>query len=318
VEFIVQNKDDNKIYDFSNIVSKPEYTTELNNGAGKLSFEYLKQGVMLAPGSIVRFKDDTSNIFYGYIFPSKNSDADMLSATAYDQLRYFKYKDSIMVNNYSVSKLTTNICNKQKLKYGSIEETGYNLGDVLYKGKTYLDMVYSAISDTLVATKKKYILYDDYGSISLKEANNLRLPLIIGDESLAYGYDYERSIDGETYNKIKIAKKSVDSSDNLFLDQTVVAEDLNNQAKWGILQYYEEVDANTTEAVRKQRATDLLKLYNAEEKKLSIKCLGDSRVKAGTSIRVILSNLMIDQYFIVKRAVHYYYSIHTMDLELIL
>lgn len=318
MEFIVQNKDDGKIHDFSEIVTKPIHTTELNNGAGKLTFEYLKQGVMLAPGSIARFKTDDSKVFYGYVFPSKNSDGDTLSATAYDQLRYLKFKDSIMINNYSVSKLTQNICVKQKLKYGAIEESGYNLGNALYKGKTYLDMIYDAIGNTLVATQKKYILYDDYGSICLREANNLRLPLILGDESLAYGYEYERSIDGETYNKIKIAKKSVDSEGNAFLDQSVVAEDPNNQSKWGILQYYEEVDAEMSEAKRKQRAEDLLKLYNREERSLSIKCLGDVRVKAGTSIRVVLSNLMIDQYFIVKKAVHTFLPVHTMELELIL
>lgn len=318
MEFTVLNKDDGKIYDFSEIVSKIEYTTELNNGASKLTFEHLKQGIMLSPGSIVRFITDDSKVFYGYVFRTTNTDEDALSVTAYDQLRYFKYKDSIMVNNYNLSELIKNICIKQKLEYGVIEDTGYSLGDVLYKGKTYLDMAYDSIANTLVATQKKYILYDDFGSICLREANNLRLPLIIGDKSMAYSYEYERSIDGETYNRVKIAKKSVDDSNNAYLDQSVVAEDINNQSKWGILQYYEEVDTDMTEAKRKQRAADLLKLYNAEERKLSLNCLGDSRVRAGTSIRVTLSNLMIDQYFIVKKAVHTYLPVHTMELELIL
>ena len=174
MEFIVLNKDDGKIYDFSEIVSKPVHTTELNNGAGKFTFEYLKQGVMLSPGSIVRFKIDNNNVFYGYVFPSKNTDKDMLNATAYDQMRYLKCKDSIMINNYSISKLVQNICVKQKLKYSLIEKTGYNLGNVLYKSKTYLDMIYDASANSCSYTKKYFFLM--IWKRMLKRANNLRLP----------------------------------------------------------------------------------------------------------------------------------------------
>lgn len=318
MEFMVVNSDDKKEYDFSRIVSKPEYTTELNNGAGKLTFSYLKNGVMLAPGSMITFRYDDTNIFKGYVFVSENTEDDMLSVTAYDQLRYLKYKDSIMGDSYSLTKLIKEICIRQNLQYGEIEDTRYNQGKVLYKDKTYLDMIYDFIDDILVAMKKKYVLYDDFGRISLKEANNLRLPFIIGDRSLAYGYTFQRSIDNETYNKIKIGKKSVDNDSVTYLDNTFGTEDTKTQAKWGKLQYYEIVDDNMSPQKIDQRAMNLLKLYNVEERKLELKCLGCTNVRAGTSVRVILSNLMIDKYFIVRKASHNFDGVYTMDLELIL
>lgn len=317
MEFLIQDKADNKIYDVSEIVSDVSYTTELNS-VGKLTFSYLKQGRMFIPGSIVRFKYNETKVFYGYIFKAGNTESEMLTVTAYDQLRYLKYKDGLMIENFTVGKLVKFICDKQKLKWGMVEDSKFKLVDKLFRGKTYLDMIQECIDETLIGTKKKYILYDDFGNISLKEAKNLKLPIMIGDESFAYGYSYTRSIDGETYNRIKIAQKQQDKNGDTFLNQTYVVDDPATQAKWGVLQYYEEVDENMDKTRIMQRANDLLRLYNNEERKLSLPCLGDARVRAGTSIRVLLSNLGIDKYFIVKNVSHSFGKVHTMDLELII
>lgn len=317
MEFLVQDKADYKMYDLSTIVSDISYTTELNS-VGKLTFSYLKQERMFIPGSIVRFKYNGSNIFYGFIFETENSQDEMISVIAYDQLRYFKYKDSMMLKGFTAGKLLKSICDKQRLKWGMVDDTKFKLVDKLFRGKTYLDMMQECIDETLIGTKSKYILYDDFGNVSLREAKSLRLPIIIGDNSFAYGYSYTRSIDGETYNRIKLAQKQQDKNGDTFINQTYVIDDATTQAKWGILQYYEEVDDNMDKTSIMQRGKDLLRLYNNEEKKLSLPCLGDARVRAGSGIKVVLSNLGINQYFIVKSVTHSFGNVHTMDLELII
>lgn len=300
------------------MVTEIEYTTQLNNGAGKLTFSYLKQGIQFPSGSLVRFRWNEDKTFYGYIFKSSNSDGDVISATAYDQLRYLKYKDSLMIKAMTVGKLLKTICEKRQLKAGNVEDTKLPLPSRIVRNKTYLDMVYEGIDETLVSAKKKYVLYDNFGSLDLIEAEKLKLPLIIGDMSLAYGYEYERSIDGDTYNTIKLAQKKTDSDGNTYLDQTFVMEDKKTQAKWGILQYYEEVDDSMSKERIQARAKELLSLYNQEERMLNIPCIGDIRVKGGSGVRVVLSNLMIDQWFIVKGVTHTFLPIHTMEVELVI
>lgn len=317
MEFLVQDKADDKIYDISDIVSDINYDSQINS-VGKLTFSYLKQDRMFIPGSIIRFKYNEAEIFYGYLFETTNTEGEMLTVVAYDQMRYLKYKDSVMLKDFTAGKLVKFICDKQKLKWGIVEDTQFKLVDKLFRGKTYLDMIQECIDDTLIATGNKYVIYDDFGNLSLKETKNLKLPLMVGDESLAYGYSYTRSIDGETYNRIKLAQKQQDKEGNTFINQTYIIDDAKTQAKWGVLQYYEEVDDNMDKTRIMQRAKNLLRLYNHEQRKLSLPCLGDTRVRAGNSVRVVLSNLGIDQYFIVKSVSHSFKSIHTMDLELIM
>lgn len=313
----MQDKANNKIYDISDIVSDINYDSQINS-VGKLTFSYLKQDRMFIPGSIIRFKYGEAKIFYGYLFETTNTEGEMLTVVAYDQMRYLKYKDSVMIKDFTAGKLVKFICDKQKLKWGIVEDTQFKLVDKLFRGKTYLDMIQECIDDTLIATGNKYVIYDDFGNLSLRETKKLKLPLIVGDESLAYGYSYTRSIDGETYNRIKLAQKQQDKEGNTFINQTYAVDDTETQAKWGVLQYYEEIDDNMNKTRIMQRAKDLLRLYNHEQRKLSFPCLGDTRVRAGNSIRVVLSNLGIDQYFVVKSVSHSFKSIHTMDLELIM
>lgn len=317
MEFLVENSADGKIYDLSETVLNITYSTVMNNGAGKLTFDYIKQGIMFSNGSIISFKDSKDEgVFYGFMFNTTNSKGDIISAVAYDQLRYLKYKDSLMLKNFTAGKLLKFLCDKRKLKWGMVEDTKHTLEDKISRNKTDLDVIYEASSETLIATSKMYIMYDNFGKVNYQEANNLKLPLILGDNSLAYGYSYQRSIDGETYNRIKIAQKKKDKEGNTYLDQTFVTDDPETQRKWGILQYYEEVDEGITQARIMQRGKDLLRLYNREERSLSLACIGDSRVIAGKSIKVQLANLQIDAWFIVSKATHNYEgSKHTMEIE---
>lgn len=315
IQFLIQDSADQQVYDLSEMVVDINYSTEFN-AVGKLTFSYLKKvGRMFIPGSIVKFVYDGHGIFYGYIFETHNTNKNEITVTAFDQLRYFKNKDSMLMKRFTTGKLVKSICRRFNLKAGNIADTGYTLPDQLIRNKTLLDVVVDTLTDTLVATQKKYHIQDDFGSVGLHEEKDLRLPLILGDYAHTFSYDYGRSIDGDTYNKIKLAQKQGE-----VLNQTFIAEDEPNQMKWGILQFYDEVDEKLTPSQIQEKAKELLKLYNHETRSLNIECLGDKRVRAGSGIKVVLSNLKIDQYFMVKSATHKFSKkgAHTMSLELMM
>lgn len=315
IELLIENKADGKIYEVSELVSSINFNDTLNNGSSKLDFSYLYDGTIFSNGSVVRFKYDGANIFYGYIFSWERGQDNEISVVAYDQLRYLKAKDTFVIKDMRADELITIVANRFKLRLGKLDNTGYKLATAVKDNQTYLDMIYDGISNTLIGTGRKYSFRDSFGSLYLTDIANMRLPLVIGDESLAYGYKYSQSIDENTYNLIKISKENEKSGKR----DIYVAEDSSSFGKYGILQYFETADKNANAEQLKAKVESLLKLYNAETKSISVDALGDTRVRAGNSILASISDLGIKQYLIVSSCKHTFKAnIHTMSLELIL
>ena len=154
------------------------------------------------------------------------------------------------------------------------------------------------------AKGKIYTLYDDFGKISLKSAENMQYNLIL-DEETAEDFDYTSSIDGETYNKVKIV---IDG-------KTVVKEDSENVKKWGVLQKYEEIQSGNAEVI----AAAMLKFYNNKKRSLTVKnAFGDAKVRAGAGVivRLNLGDIAVQNYMLVEKAVHTFGAHHAMDLTL--
>ncbi|WP_202946759.1 XkdQ/YqbQ family protein, partial [Rhodanobacter denitrificans] len=86
MEFAVET--DGKIYEISELVTSVSYTDKLNDGCSKLEFSYINGGLVIENGSIIRFKYNDANIFYGYVFKREENKKGEVSVTAYDQLRY--------------------------------------------------------------------------------------------------------------------------------------------------------------------------------------------------------------------------------------
>jgi hypothetical protein len=315
IELLVLNKDNGKIYEISEIVSSVSFSDSLNNGCSKLDFTYLYSGTVFANGSVVRFRYNDANIFYGYIFSYERGEGDEIDAVAYDQLRYLKAKDSFVVEGIRVDELIRVVAGMFNLRVGKLDDTAYKLPYKVVDNQTHLDTIYDGISATLLGTGRKYAFYDSYGSLTLTDLESMRLPLVIGDESLAYGYKYGQSIDNNTYNLIIIDKKTKDG-DKRF---PIIEKDDVSFGKYGILQYYEAAEDNANVEQLKEKARSLLWLLNAETRSLSLDVMGDTRVRAGNSILASISDLKIAQYLIISSCKHdFEANNHTMSLELVL
>lgn len=111
-----------------------------------------------------------------------------------------------------------------------------------------------------------YCLRDEYGAVCLRDIADLQLPLIIGDNSLCYEYDWEKSIDDEFYNQVKLVSgnKKTGHAD------VYITKDSGSIEKYGMLQYYEKLENDSDPAKAKAKADALLKLYNHEKKRLPL------------------------------------------------
>lgn len=301
--------------DIADIATDVKYKASWNNGAGQLTFSYptLKSS-MFPNGSTVTFTYGNSNIFYGFLFTTKQ-DTKKYSCTCYDQLRYFKASNSILrpISTLSEFLNTVALSVNERVRLGQVDSTVVKLSKKLFDNKTHLDMLYESIKDSLVLNGYWYALRDNFGALELRDIMDLRLPLIIGDGSLGTDFDYERSIDEDTYNYIKVAKDDKEKG----VRNTYVSKDPTSISAWGKLMLYDKVSADLNDSQLAARSNQLLQLKNRETRTLKIDCIGDTRVMAGNGVKVVVKEAGLDLWAIVDNVTHNFeHSKHTMSLEL--
>ena len=166
---------------------------------GKLAFSIVNDGkINFQEGNAVRMKYGGQNVFYGFVFAKKRNKGNTIGVVAYDQLRYLKNKDTYVYTNKTASDLIKMISTDFKLNIGIIENTTYTIASRVEDNKALVDMIQNALDLTLDNKKKIYVLHDDFGKLTLKDVESMKLNLMI-DEEAAEDFDYTSSIDGQTF-----------------------------------------------------------------------------------------------------------------------
>lgn len=282
-----------------------EWTTERRSSPGKLTFNVVKDNVIsFQEGDSVSLKVDGKPVFFGFIFTKKRDREQIISCTAYDQLRYFKNKDTYVYKNKTASQFIQMLAADFNLNVGTMEDTGFVIASRVEDNTSLFDMAENALDLTLTNTKQMFVLYDDFGKLTLKNIANMK----VGDGGLYFmidaesgeNFEYASSIDDQTYNKIKLSYENEKGGKR----DIYIAQDSSHINQWGVLQYFDTLSKGENGAAK---ADALLKLYNAKTRKLRIlNAFGDVRVRAGSMIIVNLGlgDINVKNFMLVEKATH--------------
>lgn len=317
VELLIGSEDGTKIYQPA-IQEGIEWSTERRSAPGKLTFKVIKDNILdFSEGSPVRMKVDGENIFFGFVFKQQRDKDQIITVTAYDQLRYLKNKDTIIYENKTASQFVKMIGDDYSLKVGILEDTGYVIQSRIEENTSLFEMIENALDLTLTNTKEMFVLYDDFGKLTLKSLSSMYVgsseAYLLIDEETGENFDYITSIDDNTYNKIKLTYDNEETGKR----DVYIAQDSSNINKWGILQYFDTLSKGEN---GKAKADALLSLYNKKIRNLKVtNAIGDNRVRAGSMVVVNLDlgDIKVKNFMLVEKAKHTYKEgEHWMDLTL--
>ena len=315
LELYLQNSNTGKVYDISNIAGQIELYSSILGEAGKLTCILQKdpnQLLQIANGSIVSFIVDGVGMFFGYVFTIGTDAQENYKITCYDQMRYLKNSDIYTTMNMTSSNIFAKICNDYNLRFKINSPTSYIPEPYIHDSKTLYSIVERGLNLASVNDKKFYFIKDEFGTLVWDELSNQKTNIKIGDGSLLLGYKYEKSIDSDTFNQIKLYKEDSKSGKR----DVWIVKDSNNIKKWGILQLLQKADDNYNEAQIKQLAENYLKVKNRETEKLTLQANGIKELTAGKGIKFVLERENIDKWMWITSSTHTFTKYeHTMELE---
>lgn len=292
-----------------------DWTTDMKFNPGELNFS-LKFDGQFEPkfGDAVAFAWSGVNVFFGYIFKIGYTKEGDFAITAYDKMRYLKNQDTIVWGVSTASERFEHCVKAMGIgsAYKVLDSAAAKLPARLDDGKTYFDMIQTAIEDEQRQSGNRYFIRGNWDTVEFLWTGRTYTGLVIGDQSLAQGWSYDASID-EAANVIKVVQKK---DDKIQQTATATGDTINS---WGRLQRIENADENDNAAQMQSKADNLLKQYNRIDKSLQVSAIGNLEIRAGTNFVLDISALRAvgigrSQVF-AEKVTHHFGQDWSMDIE---
>lgn len=290
------------------------WETNRKNTPGKLTFTVIQdQGIEFDEGSAVSLQVNGIPLFYGFVFSRSRDKTHKIKVTCYDQIKYLvKNKNTYQYENKQVGDVVRMIAEDFQLNVGTLANGGYAMTQY-EEEETLYDIIQNAMDLTLMNTGVLFVLYDDFGKLTLQNIESMKTDVLI-DEETGENYTYTSSIDELTYNQIRLYYDNEESGTR----ELYIAKDSSNINRWGVLQYTEQLNDPTSGQVK---ADALLEYYNKVSRGLDISgCVMKGKLQAGNSVGVILNlgDVKIQNYMVAEKVTHHITTDHwSADLRLI-
>lgn len=296
------------------VLSGVKWTTEWQDTAGRLEFSILKDNSLdIQEGNAVIFRKGNKGIFYGYIFTKSRDKDGIIKITAYDQLRYLKNKDTYCYKNRRYDEVLKMIAADHRLTVGVAENTKHVIKGRVCDNETLFDILKDARELTKAATDTDYVLFDDFGELSIKSTDSLQTDYLLCAET-AENFSYKSTIDDDVYNCVQLYRDD-DGTGNR---EKYVFKDAQSINSWGLLQTTFKLENGDNPYAL---GGLVLKALNRKMCELEVKgCIGDLRLRAGAKLFVYLD--LGDIIYknvnpIITKAVHNFDEQYTCDLTLL-
>ncbi len=315
-ELLIANKTSGKIWECSNSVSTVSWETERTGAPGKLTFTVIKSGdLSFTEGDIVRFSVDGQIQFYGWVFTKSKNRWGEIGVTCYDRLRYLKANASYGFYGQTAGQIIQQIAADLQVDVGDVADTGYQIPSLVEEDQSCLDIVESAVQQTLLNTGDIYVFFDDGRGLALRRPEDMKSNVLIGEKSLLTDYTYQTDIDKQTYNSVKLARPNEETG----RADVVEARNEDSIEQWGLLQLYQTVDGDVNLAQMAAQAEVTLQYYNRRLRTLSVESLGVPGLRAGMMVLMKvpgLGDINLDQYVLLEKVSHTWENdTHTMTFE---
>lgn len=326
------NSDDVELYiiDWSGSIYKPVVEEGIlweNTASGspaQLSFTVIKdENISFYEGSQVVFKYKTAPLFYGFVFKKTRSRDNRVKCVCYDQTRYLQNKSTMIYSDKTATELIDMIAKDYSLVVGDLVNTEVKIPLRVEDNTTLFDMIQYALDYTAEQSGILYTLYDDFGRLTLKKSSEILSSCII-DEYGAEDFDYESSINEETYTRIKRYYDNTETG----VREIYSYDESSKRPYYGVLELCEKIDDADIETFRANAEEQMrrdLQQYAAPTRSLSISnAVGDVMVRGGSIVYVnlnlgdiIVNSQETGHYFVCDSAKHTFsHGKHTMNLNL--
>jgi hypothetical protein len=307
------------MYDLSKVINSTSLYTNMLDQPGKMTLSLVNsRDVDFHEGSTVSFSKGSVNMFKGYVF-SITKRPNSTQIVCYDRIRYLGNRDSIVMSSTSINKVCAQVTKSTGIPISVVGGTK-SLGKRVFDNQSYYSMIQWALTEDMKKTKEMHILRDDFGTLKVLDVADLMQPIVIGDGSLMNDWEYETSIDEQTYTVVKLIRDRNMKKKKVKRSTVVIKEDANIK-KWGSLQYFDKIDDKTKDATMKKMAKDILDLYSQPTRTMNLTSIGYAPLRAGDGIGIKISDLDNEGFAAIKAAfcssVNHTITAdsHTMDLE---
>ena len=267
--------------------------------------------VPLRCGMEARLRVEGTDIFAGYLF-TVGAEHGGRTLVAADSMRYLLCRDTKAYLNMSAAEIVRDICGERGLSLGTAEDGGVRLEQLTCDQQTLLDIISTAIDESEKMGGGRLTLFDDAGVLRLMKEEKLHTGLVLTGENCISGYRASEEIGQDTYNRIQLVRKNRKTGRREFF----VREDPASIARWGVLQYSENVLQNTPDGEIEARLSSLLAQKNRAVIGLTVQGAGDIRCRAGFIAGVEIPEAGIAGDYRIMTAEHRFRSGgYTMKLE---
>ena len=281
----------NTVYDVTPVLEDSvEWYASVMGKAGRLKFKVVRDGIMnFTEGDKVTLSVNGATVFSGFVMTKERTSEQIISVTAYDQMFYLtRNKATYVFVNKGMKDIIRTIGADYGLQVGEISDSGWKIPQRIEEGETLMDIILSALDICGQAVGKEYFLFDQAGTLTVKERSEMVTEAVLRCDGGISDYTYRTDISKDTYNAVQLYHAGRKETER----KAYHSEKADKVKEWGRLQYYKRVAYTLNQAQLKELAESILKEKSRVLKKLTIENInGDMLLMAGNSIWLEIPDL---------------------------